>query len=379
MDPKDMLLNKSFCPLPWTGFIVQQNGDVKNCVLSKDVQGNIRDSRIEDVVGNDKNIKLKQDMLADRKPDNCSGCHRVEKNKNRFDIISQRLYYLKELKTVNRKLYDKIANFSLHTVDLRWTNQCNQACVYCGPHNSSMWHKEVGGQELMSPQHKYQLKNYVFDNVHQLKNVYLAGGEPLLMNENQELLERLWECNRDVTIRVNTNLSNIDTKVGKLIQQFENVHWTVSVEATGERYNYIRYGGNWQRFLGNVQTLVSRGQKITFNMLYFILNYRELFHCVDVMRGMGFSDNAFVIGPVYTPTHMNMLNLPENKLEESKKLLKDHIATSDMYLKDSLQNILTYINNENFHPDFEDSLRQLSILDKRRKLDSRQVFPELYD
>ena len=379
MDPKDMLLNKSFCPLPWTGFIVQQNGDVKNCVLSKDVQGNIRDSRIEDVVGNDKNMQLKQDMLEDRKPLNCSGCHRVEKDKNRFDIISQRLYYLKELKNVNRNLYDKIANFSLYTVDLRWTNQCNQACVYCGPDNSSMWHKEVGGQELMSPQKKERLKQYVFDNVHQLKNVYLAGGEPLLMNENQELLERLWACNRDVHIRVNTNLSNIDTKVGKLIKQFENVHWTVSVEATGERYNYIRYGGNWKRFVKNLQTLVDREQKITFNMLYFILNYRELFHCVDVMRDMGFSDNAFVIGPLYTPTHLNILNLPENKLDESKKLLNDGIATSDMYLKDSLQNILTYINNEHFVPDFDRSLREVSILDKRRKLDSRQVFPELYD
>ena len=347
--------------------------------MSKDVQGNIRDSRIEDVVGNDKNMQLKQDMLEDRKPHNCSGCHRVEKDKNRFDIISQRLYYLKELKNVNRNLYDKIANFSLYTVDLRWTNQCNQACVYCGPDNSSMWHKEVGGQELMSPQKKERLKQYVFDNVHQLKNVYLAGGEPLLMNENQELLERLWACNRDVHIRVNTNLSNIDTKVGKLIKQFENVHWTVSVEATGERYNYIRYGGNWKRFVKNLQTLVDREQKITFNMLYFILNYRELFHCVDVMRDMGFSDNAFVIGPLYTPTHLNILNLPENKLDESKKLLNDGIATSDMYLKDSLQNILTYINNEHFVPDFERSLREVSILDKRRKLDSRQVFPELYD
>lgn len=379
MDPKDMLLNKSFCPLPWTGFIVQQNGDVKNCVLSKDVQGNIRESRIEDIVGNDKNMKLKQDMLADRKPNNCSGCHRVEKNKNRFDIISQRLYYLKELKNVNRNLYDKIANFSLHTVDLRWTNQCNQACVYCGPHNSSMWHKEVGGQELMSTQDKDQLKQYVFENVNQLKNVYLAGGEPLLMNENQELLEKLWECNRDVNIRVNTNLSNIDTKVGRLIQQFENVHWTVSVEATGERYNYIRYGGNWDRFKKNLQTLVSRGQKITFNMLYFILNYRELFNCVNVLRDMGFSDNAFVIGPVYTPTHMNILNLPGNKLDESKKLLNDGITTSDMYLKDSLQNILTYINNEKFVSDFENSLKEVSILDQRRRLNSRQVFPELYD
>ena len=378
MDAKDMLRNKSFCPLPWTGFIVQQNGDVKNCVLSTDVQGNIGESPIQDIVGNEKNLALKRGMLADSKPPNCAGCHRVEKNKNRFDIVSQRLYYLKELKEVNRKLYDDIANFSLHTVDLRWTNQCNQACVYCGPHNSSMWHKEVGGQQLMSTQHKDQLKSYVLDNVHQLKNVYLAGGEPLLMNENQELLQLLLERNRDVHIRVNTNLSNIDTKVGKLLRKFNNVHWTVSVEATGEKYDYIRYGGDWTRFINNVRSLKDRAQKITFNMLYFIMNFRELFTCVNHMRGMGFSDNAFVVGPVYKPTHMNILNLPLDKLDESRKLLDDNIATSDMYLKDSLQNIRTYIDSEPFEPNFEHSMKMISDMDRRRNLDSRKVFPELY-
>ena len=92
MDAKDMLRNKSFCPLPWTGFIVQQSGDVKNCVLSIDIKGNIGDTPVRDIMGNERNLDLKRDMLADRKPSNCAGCHRVEKNKNRFDIVSQRLY-----------------------------------------------------------------------------------------------------------------------------------------------------------------------------------------------------------------------------------------------------------------------------------------------
>jgi hypothetical protein len=39
MKPKQILTNKSFCALPWTGFIVQQNGDVKNCVLADKVLG----------------------------------------------------------------------------------------------------------------------------------------------------------------------------------------------------------------------------------------------------------------------------------------------------------------------------------------------------
>ena len=169
MDAKNYIKNKSFCPLPWTGFIVHQNGDVRNCVLSK-----------SKIVSGEKNNAIKKQMLSDTKPKNCVGCYQLEENKNSFDIISQRIYYLKELKSVDPTLYDSINNFNLHTVDLRWTNQCNQACVYCGPHNSSLWAKEIGGEDLMSQEKKQQLKEYVFANVKNLKNVYLAGGEPIV-------------------------------------------------------------------------------------------------------------------------------------------------------------------------------------------------------
>ena len=68
-----------------------------------------------------------------------------------------------------------------------------------------------------------------------------------------------------------------------------------------------------------------------------------------------------------------------HKLDESKKLLDDNIATSSMYLKDSLQNIRTYIDSEPFDPNFKHSLKMISDMDVRRDLDSRKAFPELYD
>ena len=150
MDPKEIFKNKSFCPLPWTGFIVQQNGDIKNCVLANNVIGNINDKSIEEILGGEKNLKIKQQILSDQKPTSCAGCHKLEAGKKNFDIISQRIYYIKELRKVDPALYDQIENFDLHTVDIRWTNQCNQACVYCGPHNSTLWEKEVGACNRLS-------------------------------------------------------------------------------------------------------------------------------------------------------------------------------------------------------------------------------------
>ena len=129
MDAKDYIKNKSFCPLPWTGFIIHQNGDVRNCVLSKEKLGNLQDNSLPNILNGTKNKEIKESMLQNRQHRSCEGCYRLEKDKKSFDIVSQRIYYLKELKEVDAALYDSVDNFDLHTVDLRWTNQCNQACV----------------------------------------------------------------------------------------------------------------------------------------------------------------------------------------------------------------------------------------------------------
>lgn len=380
MDAKQLIKNKSFCPLPWTGFIVRQNGDIKNCILSTQVIGNIDDAPIGEILNGEKNKKIKQQMLSDQKPSSCAGCYKLEESKNNFDIVSQRIYYLKELREVDRNLYDQIENFDLHTVDIRWTNQCNQACVYCGPHNSSLWGRETTPGKIMSVEAKNAVRTYIFNNVHKLKNVYLAGGEPTLMNENIEFLNLLLKKNPNVHLRVNTNLNNINTKVSKLIKQFDNVHWLASVESTGDHYNYIRHGGNWQEFCHNLDEIKQiKSHKVSFNMLWCILNHKELFRCVDFLQNMGFHNNAFVIGPLYDPKYLNILNLPAHKISEVRSILEERIQRKPGFLlEDSYTNLLRYLDTA-FEKDLDGSFIELQKLDARRKLDSRSIFTELYD
>ncbi len=380
MDPKHLLKNKSFCPLPWTGFIIQQNGEVRNCVLSDYAIGNINDTPIEEILKGEKNQRIKQQMLDDQKPHSCSGCYKLEAGKNNFDIISQRIYYLKELRKVDPSLYDQITNFDLHTVDIRWTNQCNQACVYCGPHNSTLWEKEVGARKMMSAEAKDAVRTFIFNNVSQLKNVYLAGGEPTLMNENIQFLKLLLDKNPEVQLRVNTNLSNTNTKVARLIKQFKNVHWLASVESTGDHYNYIRYGGTWEQFCKNLAEVRQiESHKVTFNMLWCILNHKELFRCIDYLKELGFHNNSFVLGPVFGPEYLNILNLPDHKISEVKNILQTRIdAKPGFLLEDGYRNLLKYLD-EPFEKKLDQSFSKLAVIDKRRNINSKEIFTELYD
>jgi len=380
MDAKEILTNKSFCILPWTGFELEPNGNIKNCIISTSTIGNLQEKEIESILSGEKNLKIKQEMLLNKKPKNCAGCYLQEKDRKDLSSISSRLYYMKELGSfVDNTLYDQIENFSLHHVDLRWTNHCNQACVYCSPRYSSKWAQELG-KEIKSPvESRKKVKEFVFKNVEKLKNVYLAGGEPLLMNENKEFLQLLLEKNPLVDIRVNTNLSSTKTGVFDLLCKFKNVHWTVSVETIKEQYEYVRYHGNWNDFLQNLKQIQKLDHKITFNMLYFILNYKSIFNTVGFFKQLGFHENSFVIGPLYNPEYLNILNLPKKILDDLKNKFINEINTSNYYLKNSYENILKYISNTPWNEDIFSFQKQIEILDTRRKQSAKLIFPELFE
>ena len=139
MDAKEILTNRAFCPVPWTGIMYNFDGTIKNCIRSAEPIGNINNTPIEEILRND--LMIKADMQAGKKFARCNPCYELEQGKNKFDIISDRVFYLKELRNVDHTLYDT-HNFALHTVDIRWSNLCNFACVYCSPEFSSKWASE---------------------------------------------------------------------------------------------------------------------------------------------------------------------------------------------------------------------------------------------
>ena len=62
------LLDKNFCAIPWSGFIMESDGRVKNCVIAKDIIGNVHKNNIKDILNSTKNIEIKQQMLQGLSP-----------------------------------------------------------------------------------------------------------------------------------------------------------------------------------------------------------------------------------------------------------------------------------------------------------------------
>lgn len=380
MDAKALLKNKSICTIPYHGFELEPNGNIKNCIISTETLGNIQDNTIQTIIDGKRNVNLKRDMLDERKHKNCSGCHLHEKDRNDLVGISSRQYYLRELvEKDNLNFYDDPKNFKLSHVDIRWNNTCNQACVYCGPDYSSKWATELQKFVKSDKQARQEIKEYIFSNIKDLKNVYLAGGEPLLIKENFEFLQLLQQENADCHIRVNTNLSKTDTGIYELLKQFKNVHWTISVDAMDKEYNYIRYHGDWNIFKENLKDIKKLDHKITFNMLHFILNHKSIFECVDYFKSEGFNDNSFVIGPVYKPYHYNCLNLPDNILNDVVAILLQKKEEVTGYLKNSYENLIQYYTTTEWQKNIRSFYYNMGRLDHRREQESRQIFKTLYE
>ena len=377
MNAKDIFHNPYFCPIPWTGIMVNQDGKVKNCIRSVDELpiGNLCHDKIEDIVTNQLKQNQQQQIL-DRQPVNsCSTCYNIENNKKSFDIISDRIFYIKEIK--NQPDFYKPNNFELQTVDARWSNLCNFACIYCSPEYSSKWAEELKiKQHQPTDSQKQQFKEYILNNAKNLKHVYLAGGEPLLMKENLELLNAL---DSTVNIRVNTNLSKTNTAIFDKICEFPNVHWTLSIESMAEQFEYIRYGSKWQDFIDNLDTIQKLNHKVSFNMLYFVLNYKSVFDCVDYLKSKGFHNNSFIIGALLRPDNLNIRHLPDSVLNLLKTILQDRINEQPGFLlEDSYRNMLHYISQP-IEKNLASVQQALATLDKRRNLNSKQVFKDLYN
>lgn len=379
MNPKRALTKGVFCPMPWKGVMYNPDGTVKNCIRSAGTIGDLKENNIQEILTGPVNQKTQECMLNDQPGPDCHTCYDLENGKRRLDIISDRIFYIRELKNESFGDYTQ-GNHDLKTIDVRWSNLCNFACIYCGSELSSRWAKELKKTHPgPNEQQLEEFKNYIFDHASQLKHVYLAGGEPLLMKQNIELLDILQNQNPDVSLRINTNLSKTDTKVFDKICEFKNVHWTVSVETMEEEFEYVRYGGSWLDFLENLQTInMQTGHKISFNMLYFLLNYDSFFDTIEYFQKQGFHNNSFIAGALMNPLYLNVRHLPEHVLDSIQERLKQEINKKPGYLlEDSYQNLLHYISQP-FEKDLNGSLGKLRELDQRRGLDSRTVFKDLY-
>ena len=413
----DLKKNKTFCMAPWTHMHFMPNKAVNPCCLSPidQVLGNLTDQTIKEVWNSDVTKQLRLDMLNEvPRNDFCVRCY--EKEEDGFSSLRSHMndsYSEKHRNVVESTQPDgTVDNLNLIHWDFRFSNICNQRCRTCGIEFSSQWHDDYiklwdVPKENQPPKIKKIWNNLesfekdfegLFDIV---EYIHFAGGEPLITDEHYKVLEKLIEKKQfNVKIRYSTNFTSLKYKTYDLVdmwKNFKNIELMASLDDFGDRYNYIRKGGDWDKVVENFQRLkdaklfdnsnVRWGihPTISFWNIYYLPEFHQ--ECVRLgMVNLTERKNHFT-----TTFHLNNLMFPEyyccqilpKELKEqvSTKLLSYADLCESQYKinGDSIRNLVSFMNQED-KSNLLNKMRHMSNkIDAIRNESTADVFPFLKD
>lgn len=96
-----------------------------------------------------------------------------------------------------------------------------------------------------------QVCDYLEQHREHVREVALVGGEPLLLPENERLLDVIPE---DCIVTLITNM-NVDFDRNDIVAKLaarSRVGWSMSFDNVGARFEYVRYHGHWPLLERNV-------------------------------------------------------------------------------------------------------------------------------
>lgn len=446
----DLTNSPSFCVLPWIHLATRPNGDMRICCVANasgadsgeyDVglvkmedgePANFSHNLPTQVFNNDYMKSVRKTMLEGKVPASCVKCFKEEKR----GIVSKRIWetgtwHKKENidipELIAQTAEDGSVPYKLQYLDLRLGHTCNLKCIMCSPHDSSMWvpeHKKVFPifkSSLIKKQMGWEADSFnnkwhenpafweeIYDQIPNIKQLYFAGGEPLLIKEHKtfllEIIKRGYAG--QISLRYNTNGVLVNDEIIEIWSQFYKVKVGVSLDGIGPRGEYIRYPLEWKQVEANLIKLDNAPDNIQTNiaMAVQILNIKHVPEFIKWKVGMNFKkinmdNNAAdqimgggLIGVhlLWIPTWLSLRVLPKkDKLEvrrlfaELQRWLWDNHTQDLEFWKNNpygwkrWESILDWMDAEdhtNLLPDFRE---YINTMDTQRQTDFKTVFPEI--
>jgi MoaA/NifB/PqqE/SkfB family radical SAM enzyme len=172
---------------------------------------------------------------------------------------------------------------------------------------------------------------YIERHQEHVREVALVGGEPLLLPENERLLEVIPK-NCKVTLITNMSVDFEKNKIVKKLSERTNVGWSMSFDNVADRVEYVRSGSSWAVLDKNVRTVTdwikNQGHHGGIHSVYNIYNCTRLGELRDYADDVGLD---ILWQTLYQPDYLD----PAMHSLEIKDLAKQHIQ---QYQKRSLTN-----------------------------------------
>ena len=220
-----------------------------------------------------------RELMLDNK--SCASCHYGCYKYEEQGLTSDRQNYVNDEKILDPHAPIRHLAISLST-------DCNLTCMYCSPEWSSSWQKDIekNGDYLLDgvsvkknnswsnlwakmKQKSRGMESRFFAQILReiklstgIKSVSILGGEPLLNNQLDQMLDHVH--GKEITIT--TGLGVSDSRLTKVLQKTKgmDVRFDVSGESTGRLFELIRHGVTWNDFQNRVNMIRQNGHQIKF-------------------------------------------------------------------------------------------------------------------
>lgn len=224
--------SKVFCAMPFVHSHVAQGGNVTPCCQApwegKASLGEINKASVQEIWNGKKFNKFRSAMIAEKPHSSCERCY----EKEALGWISLREITNAKYETFIQTLAENNFEPSLYAKpvywDIRFSNVCNLKCRICSLASSSSWYEdelalgkiEKGTSVLTSAILDEEKFYHEFDAcIDEIKEVYFAGGEPLMMQQHYTILDFLIKKGKtNCKLYYNTNLSRLALKQQSVLE-----------------------------------------------------------------------------------------------------------------------------------------------------------------
>lgn len=447
----------TLCALPWTHLSVKTSGILMACcvtnnsfvkkdhilhnhnlgVINKDgVPLDLNNNTLSEGFNSEYVREMRKSMVKGEKPLPCSKCFYEEslgfesKRKWETNYWSNRIDLNKLIEDTEP---DGTIPNKIQYLDLRFGNKCQLACVMCNPYNStgwiSDWNKLYPQLEHLALKENYKWtknpgagfnwfkKNTKFWNdlseqIPNLLQIYFVGGEPLIIDEHYDLLQEIIDRGyaKQIKLRYNTNAIEWREGLFDMWSHFESVELGISLDATHERNEYIRYPSKWDIVERNLEILDSQtpdNVEIIFACTLFALNVyhypdfvkwklHKNFKKINMWPNQGGGVNFHFL---FQPKHFNIKALPEWYKQQVRDKYTDFITwwennynlgiknssvdysiwSQDSSTIESMKSIINFMDEEDWSDRLPELKEYLDKVDQLRGLNYKSTFPELVD
>lgn len=256
------------CSLPFNSISIDPKGNLRPCCNS-DQDGfkeNINFISVDQIINNQSIINLRNSFLNEIQDTVCSRCWTMEKlgNQSFRQMSNDNVDY--GLTTIAPNKFQPTIDYSdIRYLDITLGNKCNLACRMCHPGSSSLMAKQyITLQKFVETpniEFSQETKDKILELISKstnLASIYFLGGEPLVNEFHDEIIELLIKTNRakDITLHYSTNLHVDVEQYLESWVHFKLVKVSASVDGCDKIYEYIRWPGSWNKVYKNL-TLVS--------------------------------------------------------------------------------------------------------------------------